>query len=155
MWESLEPQGCESHSPPLPPAEMSTSDSKVKKKKCVCVCVCIYIYIYIYTTQERITCIYFNSDCTFDFVSGLYHIPKIVGKLLFTFRTVFIWEEIQLVWVGNNRRKLKYIFWKDDYWIICLVVTTEKKKLTQRESWERIDTRKWVTALERSLCSFS
>ena len=48
--------------------------------------------------------------CTFDFVSGLYHIPKIVGKLLFTLRTVFIWEEIQLVWVGNNTRKLKYIF---------------------------------------------
>ena len=97
---------------------------KLKKKKCVCVCIyiyiymCVYIYIYIYiyiwTTQEQITCIYFNSDCTFDFVSGLYHIPKIVGKLLFTLRTVFIWEEIQLVWVGNNTRKLKYIFWKDD-----------------------------------------
>ena len=48
MWESLEPQGCDSHSPPLHPPEMPTSDSKVKKKKKKkkCVCVCMYIYIY-------------------------------------------------------------------------------------------------------------
>ena len=113
MWESLEPQGCDSHSPPLHPPEMPTSDSKVKKKKkrkSVCVCVCVYIW----TTQAPIICIYFNSDCTFGFVSGLYQIPKIVGKLLFTLRNVITWEEIQFVWVGNNRRKLKYILWKDD-----------------------------------------
>lgn len=108
MWESLEPQGCESHSLPLPPPEMPTSHLKGKKKKCVC------ISLYIWTTQARIIYIYFNSDCTFDFVFWLYQIPKIVGKLLFTLRTVIISEEIQLVWVENNRRKLKYIFWKDD-----------------------------------------
>lgn len=41
MWESLEPQGCESHSLPLPPPEMPTSDLKGKKKS-VCVSLSIY-----------------------------------------------------------------------------------------------------------------
>lgn len=40
MWESLEPQGCESNSLPLPPPEMPTSDLKGKKK------VCVYLSLY-------------------------------------------------------------------------------------------------------------
>lgn len=44
-----------------------------RKKKSV-------VYLYIWTTQARIICIYFNSDCTFDFVFGLYQIPKICGN---------------------------------------------------------------------------
>lgn len=130
MWESLNLRAV-SPTPTSTPTRNAHFWFKRKKKKCVC------ISLYMNNSGTDYLCIYFNSDCTFDFVFGLYQTPKIVGKLLFTLRTVIISEEIQLVWVENNRRKLKYIFLKR--WLVNHLLSGnnwEESRTPERNLWK-------------------